>query len=86
MKTYPPIPESAQRALNGTPGVPYCNASCRHFARVYGTTSFCTATTPRTETAWTGKCVCPARRHVESDPMLRLATVLGDLLDEWGRS
>jgi hypothetical protein len=62
----PPVTEEEQRALNGTPNVPYCTEICRCFERGYSEAgdAFCTATTPRTETAWTGKCICPQRKNI----------------------
>ena len=61
---FPTVDEQQQRVLNGTPFVPYCDVACKHFERDYGQDPFCTATTPRTETAWTGKCVCLQRKSV----------------------
>ena len=60
----PPVTEEEQRVLNGTPFWPYCDVACKHFERDYGQDPFCTATTPRTETAWTGKCICPQRKSI----------------------
>jgi len=59
-KVYPPVDEMGQRALSMNFG-PYCMSDCPSFERDYGNTPFCNATTPRTETSWTGKCVCPKR-------------------------
>ncbi len=62
-KVYPPVDETTQRALNGQYW-PWCDTACAHFERDYGQATFCNATTPRTETAWTGKCVCPKRTRI----------------------
>ena len=83
MKTYPALDETAQRVLNSTPGAVACDVTCPYFRRdrQHGQVPFCDATTPPTDTSWTGRCVCPKRRRVVRDPLVHFACLLGDLLD-----